>query len=281
MQNPTGVSRVVVVILDGLRPDAIGSFRLAAITELMSGGAWTLDAVTVSPSVTVSAITSMLTGVSPDAHGLKGDRVFIPRAASELVALPEILAPARFDSWGFVHHLPMIFRGVAARVARRLGFRRLCVDGSTASEILDAATPLLTEQDRGLFVLHWPDADAAGHRAGWMSAEYGEACRRLDAALDRLIQLADDGRTMFVLLADHGGGGAKHNDHESAHPADMTIPLVLWGAGVAPTSLSSATLLDVPPTILAAFGVVPPDCFEGRVLSEALDGDAITAQAVA
>jgi hypothetical protein len=281
MQNQSGVSRVIVVILDGLRPDAIGRFQLGAMTELMSGGAWTLDATTISPSVTVSAITTLLTGVSPDTHGLKGDRVFIPRAAAELVALPEILASSRFDSWGFVHHLPMIFRGVAARVARRLGFRRLCVEGSTASEILDAASPLLTEQNRGLFVLHWPDADAAGHRAGWMSNEYGEACRQMDAALDRLISLADDGRTMFVLLADHGGGGAKHNDHESAHPADMTIPLVLWGAGVAPTWLSGASILDVPPTVLAALGVTPPSCFEGRVLSEALDGNSIVAEAVA
>ena len=148
MQSQSGVSRVVVVVLDGLRPDAIGSFRLTAIAELMAGGAWTLDATTVSPSVTVAAITSLLTGVSPDTHGLKGDRVFIPRAAAELIALPEILASARFDSWGFVHHLPVIFRGVAARVARRLGFRRLSVDGTTANDILDAATPLLSKTNR-------------------------------------------------------------------------------------------------------------------------------------
>ena len=281
MQSQNGVSRVIVVVLDGLRPDAIGAFRLTAMAELMAGGAWTLDATTVQPSVTVAAITSLLTGVSPATHGLKGDRVFIPRAAAELVALPEILASARYDSWGFVHHLPAVFRGVAARVARRLGFRRLSVDGTTANDILDAATPLLTEQDRGLFVLHWPDADAAGHRSGWMSNEYGEACRRMDAALDRLVNVADDGRTMFVFVADHGGGGAKYNDHESEHPADMTIPLVLWGAGVSPTWLSSASILDVPATVLAVLGLAPPDSFEGRILSEALDGRSTEAAAVA
>jgi predicted AlkP superfamily pyrophosphatase or phosphodiesterase len=281
MQSQSGVSRVVVVVLDGLRPDAIGSFRLSAMAELMAGGAWTLDAMTVSPSVTVAAITSLLLGVSPDTHGLKGDRVFIPRAAAELIALPEILASARFDSWGFVHHLPVIFRGVAARVARRLGFRRLSVDGATANDILDAATPLLAEHDRGLFVLHWPDADAAGHRSGWMSNEYGAACRQMDGALDRLINLADDGRTMFVLLADHGGGGTKYNDHESEHPADVTIPLVLWGAGILPTWLSSASILDVAPTVLAALGVNPPDCLEGRILSEALAGSSTATAEVA
>jgi len=159
--------------------------------------------------------------------------------------------------------------------------RRLCVDGSTANEILDAAIPLLAEHDRGLFVLHWPDADAAGHRSGWMSNEYGDACRQMDGALERLIHLAGNDRTMFVLLADHGGGGAKYNDHESDHPADLTIPLVLWGAGVSPTWLNDASILDVPPTVLAALGVTPPDCFEGRILSEALDAGATAAAAVA
>jgi arylsulfatase A-like enzyme len=281
MQSQSGVSRVIVVVLDGLRPDAIGYFGLATIAELMTSGAWTFDATTVTPSVTVAAMTSLLTGVSPDTHGLKGDRVFIPRSAAALVAIPETLAYARYDSWGFIHRLPVIFRGVASRVARRLGFRRLCVDGATASDILEAATPVLCEQTRGLFVLHWPDADAAGHRSGWMSVEYGEACRDMDAVLDRLITLADDGRTMFVLLADHGGGGIKYNDHESDHPADMTIPLVFWGAGVTPTWLTNASLLDVPPTILAALGVASSENFEGRVLSEALDSTTDATAAVA
>ena len=89
MQSQSGVSRVVVVVLDGLRPDAIGSFRLTAMAELMAGGAWTLDATTVSPSVTVAAITSLLTGVSPDTHGLKGDRVFITLLkVAQVPALP-------------------------------------------------------------------------------------------------------------------------------------------------------------------------------------------------
>ena len=114
-----------------------------------------------------------------------------------------------------------------------------------------------------------------------MSNEYAEACRQMDSVLDRLINLADDGRTTFVLLADHGGGGAKYNDHEGDHPADITIPLILWGAGVAPTWLTGASLLDVAPTVLAMLGMTPPDWFEGRVLSEALDASSIPAEAIA
>src|SRR5215813_9643309 len=59
------VRRVVVVILDGLRPDAIQRFHLETLHRLMASGAWTLRGTTVAPSVTTAAVTSLMTGVSP------------------------------------------------------------------------------------------------------------------------------------------------------------------------------------------------------------------------
>jgi arylsulfatase A-like enzyme len=81
--------------------------------------------------------------------------------------------------------------------------------------------------------------------------------------------------TLLIALADHGGGGAVANDHDSMHPADQTIPIILAGAGVAPGTLGgSVSLLDVPPTVLWALGVAVPPSYEGRVLSGAFaDGE--------
>jgi predicted AlkP superfamily pyrophosphatase or phosphodiesterase len=50
--------RVITVVLDGLRPDAIERFELAHLGALIAHGASALDATTVSPSVTVAAMTS-------------------------------------------------------------------------------------------------------------------------------------------------------------------------------------------------------------------------------
>ena len=263
------VRRVVAVILDGLRPDAIQRFNLETIHRLMVGGSWTLHGTTVAPSVTTAAVTSLMTGVSPAVHGLSGDHLFIPRAKQHLTPIPRHLATHGLPSSGFMGQVPAIFRGVAARVGRRLGLDTLRLAGNCAVEVLAGARSTLESQRTGLIVLHLADADRAGHDAGWMTPAYADGCRRLDAAVAALVEMADDSETLFVALADHGGGGRVPNDHESDHALDRTIPIILYGAGVVPRPLGPARLLDVPPTILSALGVDVPRTYEGRILWEA------------
>ena len=273
--------RVVIVVLDGLRPDAIERFELAHLDALIARGASSLDATTVAPSVTVAAMTSLVTGVSPATHGLASDRLFIPRPKPGIIALPEHLARSGVPSRAFMGSVPVIFRGVAGRIARRLGLSGLHLGGNCAAEILAGARPTLHSHHRGLVLLHWPDADRAGHDHGWMSPVYAQACRRLDESLGALVSMIDEPETLLIALADHGGGGRVANDHESSHPLDRTIPLMLAGSGVVHGPLGPSTLLDVPPTMLFALGLDIPDCLEGRVLDEAFERRCAPAAAVA
>jgi arylsulfatase A-like enzyme len=105
-----------------------------------------------------------------------------------------------------------------------------------------------------------------------MSDAYEEAAHCLDGTLGMLhalAQIGDDPSTLLVACADHGGGGFTSNDHNSDHPLDRTIPLLMSGGGVARRQLHAVRLLDVPPTVLWALGVKPPADLEGRVLLEA------------
>jgi len=62
--------RVVLVLADGLRPDAITPGVMPSLDAL--GGAFTLalHARTVRPSKTVAALASLATGVAPQTHRL-------------------------------------------------------------------------------------------------------------------------------------------------------------------------------------------------------------------
>ena len=267
MNSQAGVRRVIIVVLDGLRPDAIDAFGLTTIDRVMRAGASSRSARTIDPPLTTAAMTSLMTGVNPGRHGITGDRVFIPRSAGWLTPMPQALADSGFPSAAFLAELPTLMKGIGARVGRRLGFGTTQFAGKRAAEILTAARTTLRVQRRGLVVLHWPDADRAGHKHGWMSAAYAAACRALDVALGDLcsaIDLESDSSTMLVALADHGGGGAAPNDHESHHPLDVTIPLVFAGPAVLPACLHGATLLDVPATTLYALGVPVPPTYEGH-----------------
>ena len=284
MHSLPAIRRVVLVVLDGLRPDAITAFELPHIQRLARLGAVTTKARTVSPSVTAAAMTSLLTGVGPALHGVQSDRFHIPRSSITVSPLPRTLATAGFPSSAYLARISSVWRGIAARISRQVGIGEVHFVGETAPEILLAARNALRTQRRGMILFHWPDADRAGHEHGWMSPEYAAAARRMDAALGMLATFTEtphDPSTLLIAMADHGGGGVKSNDHESDHPLDRTIPVLLAGGGVVPGELAGdTTLLDVPATVLWALGVARPASYEGRPLVEAFQTSA-TAAAVA
>lgn len=273
MYHPVRIRRVILVVLDGLRPDAIDAFNLPTLKRLRAGGASTMRGATVAPSVTAAAMTSLLTGVPPERHGVRSDRFHVPRSAGALSPLPRVLAASNYPTSAHMASVPTLFRGIAARIAAQLGIADVRLSGNDAPAILQSARHALTAQRRGLIVLHWPDADRAGHAHGWMSEEYGDAARRLDSTLSLLTALTEiprDSGTLLIVLSDHGGGGADPRNHDSDHPLDRQILLMMNGGGVrAETLPDGASILDIPATILWALGVEAPPEYAGSPLSAA------------
>jgi arylsulfatase A-like enzyme len=273
MNGSAAIDRVVLVVLDGLRPDAVDAFQLDHVAELAARGATAFTARTVTPSVTAAAMASLFTGLPPARHGVVSDRFHVPRRRGPVDPLPRVLAGAGFPSAAFIGSLPALYAGLARQIARHIGLGRAVCSGETARAIVESAKPTLTQQERGLIVLHWPDADRAGHEHGWMSGPYEAGARAMDQALGDLVDIVSrtgDATTLIIALADHGGGGAIANDHDSVHPTDQTIPIILAGPAVETGALAGpVSLLDVPPTVLWALGVACPPSYEGRVLTDA------------
>jgi len=273
VKAPREIRRVIVVVLDGLRPDAVTLFGLGQLERLKRRGAATYGARTVTPSVTAAAMASLLTGVPPALHGLRSDRFHVPRRHARLMPLPLLLTQAGLPTSAYLAGLPRGFRGIATRIAERLGLQRVCFSGESAPSILAAAFAALEAQDTGLILIHWPDADRAGHRKGWMSVEYARAARLMDSTLGTLVartELWADPSTVLIALADHGGGGRESRDHQSSHPRDRTIPIWLAGGSVVSGELAPvSSLLDVPATVLWSLGQPIPASYAGRPLVEA------------
>jgi predicted AlkP superfamily pyrophosphatase or phosphodiesterase len=264
------IRRVVVVVLDGLRPDCLDVQRLPHLERLMGDGASTRVAQTVRPSVTAAAMGSLLTGVSPRVHGLESDRFHLPRRLGPIDPLPRVLAAHGIPSFGHLRRMPWAFRGIARRIAQTVGFGSVRFAGTSATEILRGAVDVIASMRHGLLLMHWPDADDAGHAHGWMSAPYRLAALSLDSAMGELrerLAHADADGTLLIALADHGGGGVVADSHEAVHPLNTTIPIVLCGAGITAGALPhGCSLLDVPATVLDAFGVAQPAGWEGMSL---------------
>ena len=272
MESPPAVRRVVLVILDGLRADAVPLFQLPILAAVARCGTATFAATTVRPSITSAAMTSLFTGVSPRVHGVDRDGFCVPRLRDPSLLLTRILRrhgrPVRI----FLRGVPRAYRGLVERMAGYLD-ADVHTGGDDAEEILDAALPSVRAGAPGVEFIHWPDADNAGHRHGWMSSQYADAARRLDRALGRLIEasgILTDPHSVLIALADHGGGGRVARNHESSHPLDTTIPIVFAGGPVSTGELAPMTsLLDIPATITWIFGIQQPASYPGRPLIEA------------
>lgn len=272
---------VMVVVLDGLRPDAIDSFSLPQLSRLREIGAYSSVATTVSPSATWAAMASLLTGVSPDRHGIVHDVRRLSMRDRGLDPLPRVLERAGFPTIGVLGDVPRLYRPISSAIGRRLGIADIHHAGHTAPEIAIAAGSLIAQRQRGLVIIHLPDADRAGHTYGWMSPQYEQGAHRLDAAAGMIAMMANprhQRRTRIIMLADHGGGGVVPNEHGSDHPLDRTIPLLMLGSGVPAGRIAGAPrLLDVPVSVCDALGVSVPESYEGRTLELETVDDVIAA----
>jgi predicted AlkP superfamily pyrophosphatase or phosphodiesterase len=273
-------AKVVLVVLDGLRPDAVTPEVMPALHALGARHWQAAHAVTVSPSVTVAALTSLASGVGPSTHGLIEPGFRTLGMFSGLTLLPTHLRRHDRQVTVLTSDLPRGPYILARTLLGIAGAVDLVPGGDTPAAVADVAVREVIRRGPGLSVVYLNDCDKAGHAEMWMSPLYLEAAARLDRGVAHLTELADRNDTLMIVTADHGGGGIVPNDHDGDHPLNLRIPLILAGRTVRQgvRSQTPTHLLDIPPTILSAFGIPIPKSYQGRVLTEAF---AAEAQAVA
>lgn len=260
------------MVVDGLRPDAVTETGMPNLAAIMRLG-WRAEcAVTVRPSVTVAALTSLATGVSPARHGIHDVRADRLPAIRRLRPLPLELRRLGVETTVLTPELPAPARWAVGAFLRLGGVTRLVATASSPAAIVDAAVARLDRnRGRDFIVVYLNDADLAGHAFGWMSPAYGQALAVVDRALARLMRFSEDPESLVIITADHGGGGVLATDHDHPHPVNDSIPLALMSGRVAPglATRDPVSLLDIPPTVLHGFGGTAPAPYEGRVIHEA------------
>ncbi len=252
---------VLIVSIDGLRPDAIATFPAETLQRLVREGSFSLAATTIMPSKTLPSHTSMLTGQPPERHQVLWNTTMTAKA--DLVELPTVFGVARSRGYRTAAFFskskfqPLQQPGTLDYSQAPGGwFGRWSSDRTLA----DVERHLLTAKPNLLFV-HFGDVDRAGHSRGWMGEAYGRAVDRVDTAVGRLLTIADRsygaGNYTLIVTADHGGHDA---DHGSDDPRDVTIPWIAWGRGVQGGELKGSAIrtMDTASTALWLLGVDEP-----------------------
>ena len=266
---------VLLISIDGLRPDAMVQGDTPALKALMKRGSWSLKARTTLPSVTLTSHTSMMTGVPPAKHQvlwnewipekgpIKTQTIFdVAKAAGLTTAMfagkekfRHFVVPGRFDDFGIPDY--------------------------PCKAVADAAAHVIDEKAPSLMMVHLAEPDGAGHAIGWMTPAYFKAIANADRAVAHLVEALEEAEiadeTAIIVSADHGGHDRTHG---SASAEDMTIPWIAAGAGVRAAGELSAPIVttDTAATVVALLGLPVPASWDGKPVSAAL---AVSARAPA
>jgi predicted AlkP superfamily pyrophosphatase or phosphodiesterase len=263
--------RIILCVIDGLRPDALLQAKVPVIRQLMVDGAYTLQAQAVVPSISLPCHVSLFCGVRPARHGTLSN-VWIPPQppVSSLLDVAHVAgrSTASFYNW---EELRDLSRPGSLDMAcfRALGDP----EGDGDLEIGATAAAYLAERAPSLAFVYLGALDEVGHRHGWMTAPYLQALEKADRAVGMiceglLVAGLLNGSAIFV-LADHAG---HERDHGAATSLDLTIPWIASGAGIRKGHRIAApvSLIDTAPTLAYLLGLPRPEEWEGQVIEEAL-----------
>lgn len=257
-------ARVLILSIDGFRPDAIELTPMPNLQALMQEGAYSLVAQTIFPSSTLPSHASMLTGLCPEDHGVNwndyipglgyanGNDIFDLANAAGLRTvmlvgkekLRQLTEPESTDVFEFINDRDLV---IAARAAE------------------------LIPQGFGLMFIHFATPDGMGHMYGWLSPEQFSVLFRADEALQIILNALEQAGmredTLIIITADHGG----HNTtHGTSQLEDMTIPWIVSGPGVRQMVLATEiNTTDTAATAAWALGLPLPLEWDGLPVLEA------------
>jgi len=287
---PSKAENVIIITVDGLRPDALKQARVPNIESLIKRGASTMKAQTIAPSLTLPAHTSMMTGLTVEQHGVDWNEYEPQRG---YLKAPTIIELASFygRKWAavFINKQKLLH---IAKPDVRMDLTTCshsepgCNAKKIASDVIAYYRTVARDPKPSLFLVHLADADLAGHEKGWMSKPYLQAVEACDRAIGTIIkgfqELGLYERTTFIVTADHGGHDTTHG---TASPEDMTIPWIVAGPGIKTgyEIKRPVSLIDTPATIMQAFGINDyyaewssrsvDEIFEGRTAKAVPPGD--------
>ena len=195
---------VVVIGLDGCRPEAIQQAAGPVLKKLWQSGAWTWQAQTAQPSVTQVNFAGILTSCLPAGHGIQGkDWVHGGRPKVKVPTIFEVVAGQGLKAAGFFGHEKLY---PSETEVKGVHFEH---SPYQAHAVAPLAARYLKEQKPDFCFIYMGDLDGAGHTHGWLSAEQLALMKNIDAALQIIVDtLRESGqweKTLLIITADHGG----------------------------------------------------------------------------
>ncbi len=268
--------KVLVIGIDGVRPDILAEVPTPNIDKLIAEGAFSAQANSTRPTISGPAWSSMLIGVWPEKHGVLGNdfsgnhygeypdfltRLEQVRPEIETFVAADWLPLVTDDSGG-----PLIAGEIDSLVVHN-GYE---AGWAEADELgVRAAVAALRSADPDAMFVYLGNPDETSHQTFSIGTPYREAIALSDLHVGLLADAVRD-RTSYadedwLILISTDHGRTAFGSHGGASPEETTIFIVAHGAAVVPIE-GTPQIVDIAVTALTHMGVEIEDewALDGR-----------------
>ena len=251
--------KVILVLVDGMRPDAMMGCGNPFAQKLIEKSTYSLAARTVIPSVTLPCHMSLFHSVNPERHGVTTN-TYVPQVRP-IEGMFDV-----FDKFG--KKCAFFYTWEELRDLSRPDhlYYSLCINQhkytDTDPKITDAAIEYINKEAPDFLFLYLGETDeVGGHSCGWMSEQYMKSVSKAISCVEKLQSSISDEYTI-ILIADHGGHDRTHGTEMDE---DMTIPMCFCGRNFAAGhEVSGLSIKDVAVTVASLLEVPAAKEWEGK-----------------
>lgn len=266
-----GNKHVIILGIDGCRPDALLAANTPNMDALAAAGSVTYSAFvggvpgtpTQQPTISAPGWTTILTGVWTDKHKVTAN-TFAGYDFTNYPHLFQRLKEYNPDAYlvSIVEWAP-VDTYLVGPVDEYTSVRERAIDNTTTNLISRAITNVLPA-DPDVMFLHFHEPDTAGHGYGFSPTvpQYLAAIEKVDAGIGTLLDALPlrpnyaNESWLIIVTTDHGGTGRGHGGQTAA---ERTV-FVIASGGDAPQRViePGPGLTCIAPTVLAFLGVPIP-----------------------
>ena len=211
-------NKVLLIGIDGCRPDALRKAKTPSLDGLIRQGAYSFEAQTGDITVSGPGWASLLTGVWRNKHGVRDNKF----EGANFQQYPHFFRrlkqrqPQVFTA-SVVHWAPINTAIVTDA--------DLVVSVKEDRQVAGEAERILREREPDVVFVHFDDVDEAGHQHGFhpTAMPYVRAIEQTDVYVGRLLQAVRSRKSyarenwLVLVSTDHGGSGKGHGRNVPEH----------------------------------------------------------------
>ncbi len=250
-QNPTEeaiVKKVLIIGIDGCRPDALTKANTPNLDALMANGTYSLDARNSGITSSGPGWSAMLTGVWEDKHKVV-DNSFTGNNFNKyphfFKRIKEAYPSGRTVSVSQWHPINEHIAEGNVDIMRNTQ--------DTSTDVKNKAIAEVGIDDLSALFVHFDDVDHAGHSSGFSTNNpaYLNAIETVDSALGEIVSALKkrdnyiDEEWAIIVSTDHGGFGTSHGGNSEE---ERTIFMIVSGDGIPNKKIAKTTTeITLPP----------------------------------